>query len=178
VRNACPTVGLEVLVSDFDGNEDALDTVLRAAPDVFNHNLETIPRLYPAVRPMADYKRSLGLLRAADRFADRPVTKSGLMLGLGETMYEILDTLDDLRQVGCDALTMGQYLAPSKHHHPVIRYLPPAEFDTLAAEAKARGFKGVVSGPYVRSSFNAEQLFRDCKAVQSLDSGNGSDVDA
>ena len=178
VRNACPTIGLEVLVSDFDGDEDALNMVLRAGPDVFNHNLETIPRLYTSVRPMADYKRSLGLLRAADTFADRPVTKSGLMLGLGETMDEILDTLDDLRQAGCDALTMGQYLAPSRHHHPVIRYLPPAEFDTLAAEAMARGFIGVASGPYVRSSFNAEQLFRDCKPVQSFDPENGTDVDA
>lgn len=173
VRRTCPTVGLEVLVSDFGGDEDALNTVLRAGPNVLNHNLETIPRLYPSVRPMANYRQSLDLLGAADEFTYRPVTKSGLMLGLGETMDEVLSTLDDLRDVGCDALTLGQYLAPSGHHHPVVRYISPDEFDTLAEEAKVRGFKGVASGPYVRSSYNAEQLFRDSRIAGDTGSQSG-----
>jgi len=162
VRRARPSVGLEVLVSDFGGDREALGRILDARPDVLNHNMETVPRLYPAVRPMADYGRSLRILGIADRHKPRPVTKSGLMLGLGETQEEVLRTMDDLRRSGCDALTLGQYLAPSKHHHPVERYVPPDEFDALAEEARGRGFRGVASGPYVRSSFRAEQLYHDC----------------
>ena len=161
VRKICPSVGLEVLVSDFRGDDDALGAVLAAQPDVLNHNLETVPRLYPAVRPMADYALSLGRLGMAGRYSPRPATKSGLMLGLGETEDEVLKTMDDLREAGCDLLTLGQYLSPSEAHHPVERYIPPNEFDAFAAEARTRGFKGVAAGPYVRSSFKAEALFRD-----------------
>jgi len=160
IRESCPPVGLEVLVSDLGGSDGALRTVLATGPDVLNHNLETVPRLYPVARPMADYDLSLRLLGRAGEYDPRPVTKSGLMLGFGETEDEVLGTMDDLRKVGCDVLTLGQYLAPSKQHHPVVRYVPPDEFDAFAAEAKAKGFKGVAAGPYVRSSFKAERLFR------------------
>jgi len=160
IRKRHPNVGLEALVSDFGGSKTALRTVLASIPDVLNHNLETVPRLYPSVRPMANYRRSLILLESAGKMSPRPVTKSGLMLGFGETRDEVLRTMDDLRQVGCDALTLGQYLAPSKDHHPIVRYVPPEEFDALKEQAESRGFTGVASGPYVRSSFKAEDLFR------------------
>lgn len=163
VRKKCPGVGLEVLVSDFGGSKAALHAVLASGPEVLNHNLETVPRLYPSVRPMANYRRSLMVLESAGRTIPRAVIKSGLMVGLGETRDEILQTMDDLRQVGCDALTLGQYLAPSRSHHPVVRYIPPEEFDALKDHALSRGFSGVASGPYVRSSYRAEQLFRESR---------------
>ena len=160
IRAKCPETGIEVLISDLQGNLDALSRILEARPEVLNHNVETVPRLYPSVRPMADYRRSLKLLGEAHAFEPRPVTKSGLMLGLGETQEEVLRTMQDLRDVGCDSITLGQYLAPSKHHHPVVRYVPPDEFDDLKQRALSLGFTGVASGPYVRSSFNAENLYR------------------
>ncbi len=149
---------VEVLVPDFLGNVEAIDTVLAAQPDVCNHNLETVPRLYKKVRGRADYRRSLDLLDRVKQTAPHIMSKSGLMLGLGETREELLDTLADLRQVHCDSLTLGQYLAPTLKHLPVARYLPPAEFDDLAALARSLGFARVASGPFVRSSYHAGEM--------------------
>lgn len=157
VREAAPGALVEVLVPDFGGSSDALDRVLDACPDVFNHNVETVPRLYPAVRPEADYGRSLGVLGAAAA-RGLPV-KSGLMAGLGETRGEVRRTLEDLRGAGCTLLTLGQYLAPSPRHAPVARYLTPGEFEELGREARALGFRSVASGPLVRSSYRAGECF-------------------
>ena len=148
------TALIEVLVPDFEGDWDALNAVLDANPAVLNHNVETVPRLYPRVRHRARYGRSLELIRrAAERGAP---AKSGLMLGLGETRDEISALLRDLRTAGCSLLTVGQYLRPSGKHLPVERYVPPAEFDEIAEEARALGFAHVESGPMVRSSYHAE----------------------
>ena len=161
IRRLSPGTSVELLVPDFDGNWEALESVLRAAPEILNHNTETVPRLYRAVRHKARYERSLELLRRADAWSPRPVTKSGLMLGLGETMDEIDAVLRDLRAVGCDVLTVGQYLRPSGKHLPVARFVPPAEFDALAERARAMGFRHVESGPLVRSSYHAERQVPD-----------------
>lgn len=160
VRRTCPGIGIEVLISDLGGNQDAWRTVLDANPEVLNHNLETVPRLYPNARPQADYQRSLELLGAAAGRQPDMATKSGLMLGLGETRAEILQSLDDLRDAGCVLLTLGQYLAPSQQHHPVRRYVHPEEFSEYEAEALRRGFSGVESAPLVRSSYRAASLYR------------------
>jgi len=159
IRNICPDVGVELLISDLRGNTDSLKTVLSAGVEVFNHNIETVPRLYPKVRPQANYRRSLDLLSRAAQHIPLTAIKSGLMLGLGETRTELLNALDDLREAGCRLLTLGQYLTPSERHHPVIRYVPPEEFAEYEEEAISRGFKGVASAPYVRSSFQAEKLY-------------------
>lgn len=156
INRALPQVGVEALISDLGGSGKALDRVLAAGPQVLNHNLETVPRLYAALRPQAGYRRSLQVLeRAAGAGA---LTKSGLMLGLGETHEELTTVMADLRQAGCALLTLGQYLAPSQEHHPVESYVPPERFDELAAQALGMGFKAVASGPYVRSSFQAGRL--------------------
>ncbi len=160
IKKDCPDVGLEVLISDLKGNLTALNTIIQAKPDVLNHNIETVPRLYRTVRPQADYERSLEILSEADASIPRPATKSGLMLGLGETGEEVIRVMDDLRESGCDLLTLGQYLAPSKIHHPVAEYIPPEEFDRLKELALKKGFTDVASGPYVRSSYQAEQLLK------------------
>jgi lipoic acid synthetase len=157
IREHCPETKVEVLVPDFEGAEASLRTVCDARPDVFNHNVETVPRLYEKVRPQADYRRSLDVLAKAVK-SGIP-TKSGLMLGLGETSREIWETLNDLRRAGCAYLTLGQYLAPSDEHTPVQRYVPPEEFDRWGETARAMGFSEVASGPLVRSSYRAEELF-------------------
>ncbi|MFP5350062.1 MAG: lipoyl synthase [Gammaproteobacteria bacterium] len=157
VRAHTPQTSIEVLVPDFRGRlEAALDILGQALPDVFNHNLETVPRLYKAARPGSDYAHSLKLL--ADFKARYPgiPTKSGVMVGLGETNDEIETVMRDLRAHGCDMLTIGQYLQPSRHHLPVERFVTPAEFDAFAALGKALGFTNVASGPLVRSSYHAE----------------------
>jgi lipoic acid synthetase len=159
IQKECLNVRVEVLISDLGGNWNALERVLASRPDVLNHNIETIPRLYPQVRPHASYQRSLDLLSRAARYRPRLVVKSGIMLGLGEQVNEVLSVMNDLRKAGCHLLTLGQYLAPSKRHHPVIRYIPPDEFEDYKEEAKNLGFQGVASGPYVRSSYQADQLF-------------------
>jgi lipoic acid synthetase len=157
IRDHCPGVKVEVLVPDLQGSHRALQTVCDAAPDVFNHNVETVPRLYETVRPQADYRRSLDVLaRAAEQGL---TTKSGLMLGLGESSREIWEVLGDLRRAGCTYLTLGQYLAPSNRHVPVHRYVPPEEFERWGETARAMGFREVASGPLVRSSYRAEELF-------------------
>ena len=149
---------VEVLTPDFLGDLSAVDTVLSAAPEVYNHNVETVPRLYRKVRGRASYRRSLDLLAHVKRRSPQTVTKSGLMLGLGETAEELFEVLADLRAVGCDTLTLGQYLAPTLKHVPVARYVPPGEFDSLAALARTLGFSNVVAGPFVRSSYHADEM--------------------
>jgi lipoic acid synthetase len=149
---------IEVLTPDFEGNARAIDRVIEARPEVYNHNMETVPRLYKKVRGRAVYQRSLGLLERVKRSAPQIITKSGLMLGLGETTEELLDVLADLRTVRCDTLTLGQYLAPTLKHLPVARFVPPAEFDALAVLARSIGFTTVASGPFVRSSYHADEM--------------------
>jgi lipoic acid synthetase len=160
-------ISVEVLVPDFQGSAEALATVLAAAPAVLNHNLETVPRLYPAVRPQADYHRSLQLLEEAKRLAPGTVSKSGFMVGLGEKREEVSALLGDLRTVGCDLVTIGQYLRPSREHHPVVEYIPPDIFQSYKMEAQSLGFLGAASGPYVRSSYQAEKLYQQAMKVKS-----------
>lgn len=158
LRRLNPGIRVEILVPDFRNRmEPALARLLAAPPDVFNHNLETVPALYKTVRPGADYRHSLHLLAEHRRRAPTIPTKSGLMLGLGETRAQLLDALADLRAHDVQWLTLGQYLQPSAHHLPVARFVPPAEFDELAAVAEDMGFAHVASGPLVRSSFHADR---------------------
>jgi len=152
---------VEVLTPDFLGDPAAIDRVIEARPEVYNHNLETVPRLYRRVRGKADYRRSLDLLDRVKKRAPGMLTKSGLMLGIGETIGEVFDVLADLRDVQCDILTLGQYLAPTLKHIPVARFVPPAEFDAIAARARAFGFRQVVAGPFVRSSYHADEMVWD-----------------
>ncbi len=162
VRDASPGIRVEVLVPDFRGREDvALAALATAPPDVFNHNLETVPRLYRAVRPGADYAGSLQLLRRFKASHPTTPTKSGLMLGVGETRAEVEQVMRDLRAHGCEMLTLGQYLQPSVYHLPVTRYVAPEEFDALRALGDAIGFHHVASGPMVRSSYHADRQARD-----------------
>jgi lipoic acid synthetase len=159
VRRALPAARVEVLTPDFQGDPAALATVMESGPDVFNHNIETVPRLFPRVRAQGSYERSLDVLRAARRIRPGQQTKSGLMVGLGETDEEIHRVLADLRAAEVDIVTLGQYLRPTREHLPVDRYVPPAGFDTLAEAARALGFATVYAGVFVRSSFNAEEVF-------------------
>ncbi|NJD57391.1 MAG: lipoyl synthase [Nitrospirae bacterium] len=161
LRSALPTARIEVLVPDFRGDLDALRAVLDAKPDVLNHNMETVKRIYPLVRPQADYQRSLALLAAAKDISPGMITKSGLMVGLGETPEEVRILLSDLRGSACDFLTVGQYLRPSKKNFPVVEYIRPETFEELGKEALALGFRFVASGPLVRSSMHAEEMYRN-----------------
>ena len=157
VRARTPQTSIEVLVPDFRGRMPvALDILGQALPNVFNHNLETVPRLYKAARPGSDYAHSLKLLAEFKTRHPEVPTKSGVMVGLGETNEEIETVMRDLRAHGCDMLTIGQYLQPSRHHLPVERFVTPAEFDAFAALGRALGFTNVASGPLVRSSYHAE----------------------
>jgi lipoic acid synthetase len=155
VRSRLPDAKVEVLTPDFSGREDLLTTVLDARPDVFNHNLETVRSLTPAIRSGADYDRSLSLLYLSKRLASEIPTKSGLMLGLGENCEELAQAFLDLAAAGVERLTLGQYLQPSRQHRPVTRYYPPEEFDDLAREAREAGILSVLAGPLVRSSYHA-----------------------
>jgi len=150
---SCATI--EVLTPDFKGDESALAIVIKSKPDIFNHNVETVPRLYPEVRPMADYRRSLSVLEKAKEIDPHIYTKSGIMIGLSETRSEISEVLRDLINIGCDILTVGQYLSPSKSHIKIYEYIHPDIFKDIEQEAKDLGFSYVASGPFVRSSFNA-----------------------
>ncbi len=166
VRALSPTTLVEVLIPDLTGEWDSLQTILDASPDVLNHNIETVEKLYPGVRPQAIYRRSLELLRQVRRRNPEMVTKTGIMLGLGEEEEELRQAWDDLQDVSCDILTMGQYLQPSSAHLPVERFVPPEEFERFQEQALACGFSGVASGPFVRSSYQAEKLYR--KAVKKM----------
>lgn len=158
LRRELPSVAVEVLTPDFGGRAESVKMVCDAGPDVFNHNVETIERLTPVVRSRASYRRSLGVLRLAHHGLQHGLTKSGFMLGLGETRDEILRTLDDLRGTGCDVITMGQYLRPSKHALQVVEYVLPETFEELGRLARGMGFKHVFSAPLVRSSYMADQV--------------------
>lgn len=157
LRERLPKATVEVLVPDFQGSREALEVVLKSKPDVLGHNVETIPRLYSLVRPKADYMRSLNLLKCAKEIDPDVMTKSGLMVGLGEEEKEVHDVLLDLREVACDFVTIGQYLRPSPAHVPIASYVTPEMFQRYKVEATKLGFRYVASSPFVRSSFHAEE---------------------
>ena len=154
-----PETVVEVLVPDFLGSAAAIETVIKARPQVLNHNVETVPRLYPSVRPEAEYQRSIELIHAVKKLNPGIITKSGLMLGLGETRAEVIEVMSDLREADCDLLTIGQYLQPSPGHHPVVRFVPPEEFSEYEKTGGNMGFAEVASAPLVRSSFKAAELY-------------------
>ena len=168
VRDASPGIQVEILTPDFRGKgrmERALAVLAEAPPDVFNHNLETVPELYRNVRPGADYQWSLDLLQRFKRQHPEVPTKSGIMLGLGESREQVVGVLEDLRRHDVDMVTIGQYLQPTPHHHPVIRYWTPEEFDDLARVGEALGFSHVASGPMVRSSYHADRMASEAGVV-------------
>jgi lipoic acid synthetase len=160
IREANPGAAVEVLIPDFGGSPESLRIVVEASPEILNHNMETVRSLYPAVRPMAVYERSLGVLGAAKAINSNLLTKSGIMLGLGETRDELEEALGDLRAADCDFLTLGQYLAPTKAHMPVAEYIRPEVFLEYRELALEMGFRHVSSGPFVRSSYLAEEALR------------------
>jgi lipoic acid synthetase len=167
IRSAAPSATIEVLTPDFLRKEGALETVLAARPDVFNHNLETVPRLYPTVRPGARYFQSLNLLDRAKRFDPALFTKSGIMVGLGEDNAEVLQVMDDLRSAQVDFLTVGQYLQPTAKHHPIARFVTPDEFGTLRNFALGKGFLMVSAAPLTRSSYHAGADFARLRASRA-----------
>ena len=160
-----PKMSVEVLVPDFRGREESVRTVVDAGPAVFNHNVETVPALYRTVRPEADYQVSLGVLRLAKRLRPQMLSKSGLMVGLGERKEEVEGVMDDLRRVDCDIITIGQYLRPSMEHLPVIEFIEPAEFERYRELGKRMGFSAVAAGPFVRSSFNAAEVTEEARST-------------
>ena len=161
LRRECPGTTVETLISDLQGDRAALDTVLAAAPEVLNHNVETVPDLYAAVRPQADYRRSLELLRYAKEKAPQILTKTGFMVGLGETEAQIDALMDDILAVGCDILTIGQYLQPTAAHYPMARYVTPEEFAAYKERALQKGFRFVASAPLARSSYRAWEVLQE-----------------
>ncbi len=163
IRGHIPSATVEVLTPDFNGDKEAIDTVIDAKPDVFNHNVETVPRLYTKVRPSADYRRSLSLLKRVKDRKPSMLTKSGMMLGLGETTGQVVKVMEDLRRAGCDLLTIGQYLQPSLKNLPVVEYIRPEVFEELAETGMELGFKKVFAGPFVRSSYHAADVFNYVK---------------
>lgn len=165
VRQQLPAASVEVLIPDFQGSETALQAVLESGPDIVNHNTETVPRLYPLVRPQAAYRRSLQLIDRVRRAGPGIVTKSGLMLGLGESREEVVAVMRDLYGSGCRMLTLGQYLRPSEEHLPVAEYIHPAVFQQLAETARHIGFSQVSAGPMVRSSYHAGAVFAGVKRL-------------
>ena len=160
IRDLDSNIKIEVLIPDFKRNTENLKTVINAKPDVVGHNIETVPRLYQKVRPQADYNRSISLLKKVKEFSQDILTKSGLMLGLGEGFSEILECMQDLKDADCDILVLGQYLAPSDRHIPIARFYSPQEFKELESLALLKGFKAVLSGPLVRSSYKAKDIFQ------------------
>ncbi len=164
LRELAAHATVEVLVPDFKGCRASVRKVVDAEPDVFNHNVETVPSLYPEVRPEADYHVSLGILELAKRLKPRMLTKSGLMVGLGERRGKITAVMGDLRRAGCDILTIGQYLSPSREHLPVVEFVEPPEFDRYRDLGKQMGFSAVASGPFVRSSYHAEDVRKEAQA--------------
>ncbi len=174
IRKKLPRASIEVLTPDFGGNEASLNLVFEAHPDVFNHNLETVQRLQPIIRPQASYGRSLSVLKHAAEWQPELVVKSGVMLGLGETDDEVIQALEDLLEMGVRLLTIGQYLQPSRHHPPVQRYPTPDEFRAWEEKALKMGFSGVASGPLVRSSYRADELLQAAKEARG--NNNRADV--
>ncbi len=168
IRRQSPGTLIEILIPDLQGNMEALQKIVEAGPDVLNHNIETVPRLYPTVRPEAIYRRSIDLLEGVKKINPDMVSKSGIMLGLGESRAELLGVMDDLLAAKCDILTMGQYLQPSKHHLAIVEFVTPQVFAELGEIALQRGFAGVASGPSVRSSYEAEILYN--KVISKLSS--------
>ena len=168
IRKRLPSCKVEVLIPDFQGDADALAKVMDAKPDTLNHNIETVRRVFSRVRPKGDYDMSLELLANAKRLDGDAVTKSGMMVGLGESWDEIVDTMRDLRSVDCDLLTIGQYLRPSDKHAPLARWYTPGEFDELRQEGEALGFRHVASGPLVRSSYHADEQHAAASGVVAL----------
>jgi lipoic acid synthetase len=167
LRETCPGTTIEVLTPDFLRKEGALEQVIEAAPDVFNHNLETVPSLYVTVRPGARYFHSLRLLQRARELSPRLFTKSGLMLGLGETRNEVMQVMDDMRSADIDFITLGQYLQPTRKHHPVARFVPPEEFEAYKTLALAKGFTYVAASPLTRSSHHAGEDFERLRAARA-----------
>ena len=163
IRTVMPQTAIEVLIPDFQGSRGVLQTVVEAQPEVLGHNVETVPSLYRTVRLQAKYARSLKLLELVKKLDPRIYTKSGLMLGLGESKEEIISVLEDLRETGCDILTLGQYLQPSKTHLEVKRFVPPEEFQEYETAAVQLGFLAVAAGPFVRSSYRAGELWEKAR---------------
>ena len=167
VRDRLREASIEALTPDFEGREADIAAVAEAGPDVYNHNVETVPRLYARVRPQAEYARSLRLLEYVSQDCEGLSTKSGIMVGLGESDTEIVDVMRDLRVVGCDAITIGQYLRPSPRHLPVERYVPPEQFSEYSITARELGFRYVASAPFVRSSYNAAEGWQAVSGAQA-----------
>ncbi len=163
LHRLCPETTVEVLPADFHARDECIEVLCDARPELYNHNIETVERLAPTIRPQAKHQRSLEVLRKVKAYAPHIVTKSGIMVGLGETEDELLETLEQLRSVGCDVLTVGQYLQPSAANARVERYYTPEEFDRLGDAARAMGFLSVASGPFVRSSYNAAEVFDETR---------------
>ena len=159
LRNSLPGASIELLVPDFQGREASLDTVINAKPDIFAHNLETVPRLYHDVRPMADYSRSLRVLEYVKIKNRGMITKTSLMLGLGETQDEVEKVMDDIVNAGCDIMTLGQYLRPSRNHYEVKEYITPEQFENYAEIGRKKGLRYVFAAPLVRSSYNAAEAY-------------------
>ncbi len=170
IRRTSPTTTIEILTPDFLRKPGALEIVVAAKPDVYNHNLETVPRLYATVRPGARYFHSLSLLKKVKELDPSIFTKSGLMVGLGEEKTEIYQVMDDLRSAEVDFLTIGQYLQPTPKHHPLMRYATPEEFKAYESMARGKGFHMVSASPLTRSSYHAEQDFKELRAARALDS--------
>ena len=169
IHERCPGTTVEVLPADFMGRRECIQTLCNARPDLYNHNIEMVERLTPEIRPQAKYRRSLEVLHIVKEIAPRMVTKSGIMVGLGETIGELQRTFEDLRAVACDVLTIGQYLQPSLGDHaPVVKYYTPDEFRELGEHARDLGFVSVASGPFVRSSYNASEVFMESCRRASL----------
>jgi len=164
-----PDCGVEMLAPDFSGNSELLNLVFESRPEVFAHNLETVPRIFKRIRPAFNYSRSLDVITKARDFG--LITKSNLILGLGEERAEVSQALVDLRTAGCELITITQYLRPSPRHHPVERWVKPQEFVELAAEARELGFLGVMSGPLVRSSYRAGRLYKEAMAARAINNG-------
>jgi len=160
IRELLPEVTIELLVPDFLGDEAAISKVVRAEPEIFNHNIETVPRLYPLMRPEADYKRSLDVLRMVKRLAPDMTTKSGIMLGLGETDEEVIQVLSDMRKANCNMITIGQYLRPEECNLPVKEFITPEVFQDYQDKALSMGFQSAYCGPFVRSSYNAGEFVK------------------
>ena len=178
IRSQCPETTIEVLPADFHAREECIGMLCDAKPDLYNHNLEMVERLTPKIRPQGSYRRSLDVLRVAKSIDPALLTKSGIMVGLGEAQAELMQTFEDLRAVQCDVLTIGQYLRPTVDgHHPVMRYYRPEEFEELGAAARSMGFLSVASGPFVRSSYNAEEVFQNTRTQNTGTQNTRTKVD-